>query len=407
MLRKPNLIPPALGDASSNLNWHLLECELVTALYGGGTTTSVIDLQMPIRASAIRGQLRVWWRLLAEHKWKLGSTKAIREAEFSIWGGMGDTTGSTASQVFVRVTQPKDVNRRNLVKYDSKEIDLSYVLFPASNETDEEKKPHQLLSPQGITFSVHIAFSMQLDADKARKQQVIETLRWWANFGGLGARARRGLGAFRVTSCEAFGHIMQPLSADDVALAGCRLILRQTQSTDATKQLRTGIQKLGEFRQKPNLGRNPGQTTSRPGRSRWPEPDAIRRIQKTHNPNHAPEHPAGNVFPRILFGAPIIFHFVGAQEPRDVEVSPAAEGCDRIPSPVIIHPYYCGDKNGQPSWSCAALILPYQHLKAIRVTAGNRETFPVWNEATPTHIPPIRDHGGTDPIDAFANYFSK
>jgi CRISPR-associated protein Cmr1 len=73
-LRVPNqaIQIPKMEDCQP-LKWHKLECELVTPLYGGGVKAATIDLKMPIRASAIRGQLRfggVYWRSIS---WKLGN----------------------------------------------------------------------------------------------------------------------------------------------------------------------------------------------------------------------------------------------------------------------------------------------------------------------------------------------
>lgn len=39
-------------------------CTLITPMFGGGVTAGEVDPEMPIRASALRGQLRFWWRLL-------------------------------------------------------------------------------------------------------------------------------------------------------------------------------------------------------------------------------------------------------------------------------------------------------------------------------------------------------
>ena len=54
---------------------------------------------MPIRASAIRGQLRFWWRLLASKR--LNNPEEIRAEEFALWGGLG--TPPQASRVWVEV----------------------------------------------------------------------------------------------------------------------------------------------------------------------------------------------------------------------------------------------------------------------------------------------------------------
>ncbi|MEJ2046041.1 MAG: type III-B CRISPR module RAMP protein Cmr1 [Reinekea sp.] len=64
-IRKPPTseeLTSLLDDTADN-NWQTYECELVTPLYGGGIEAGVIDEEMPIRASSIRGQLRFWWRI--------------------------------------------------------------------------------------------------------------------------------------------------------------------------------------------------------------------------------------------------------------------------------------------------------------------------------------------------------
>ncbi len=55
-------------DMTSAIQWHSLKCRLVTPMYGGGVTSTVVDTDMPIRVTGIRGQLRFWWRLLAQVK---------------------------------------------------------------------------------------------------------------------------------------------------------------------------------------------------------------------------------------------------------------------------------------------------------------------------------------------------
>ncbi|MFY9180151.1 MAG: type III-B CRISPR module RAMP protein Cmr1 [Venatoribacter sp.] len=399
MIRKPEISAPSSAELAA-LKWHSIECELVTPMYGGGVESTVVDEKMPIRVSSIRGQLRFWWRLLAEHKWKLGSAKAIREAEFDLWGGMGDANGSKSSKVFIRVEQPQHTA---LVDYDDKEINLPYVLFPAANETDESKNPHRLLKAEDSVFVMQIAFSNLALHQPVLIEQVIEALRWWGSFGGLGFRSRRGLGAVRLIACSEFEQVTQSVSAEEAALANCRLIMRGNAGPNAMQQLRNAIQRLADFRQGKNIGRNPGQQHNRPGRSRWPEPDALRRIQRTHHTDHAPVHAAGNVFPRALFGAPIIYHFVGRGEPRDVELKFATG--ERLPSPIIIRPYLA-ENTAEPRWFSAVLVLPYQHLLNQQVTVGSRELYPVWQADVVQHIQPVRDNNGTDPIQAFANFFA-
>jgi len=391
---------PNLNDFQG-LQLHTLECELVTPMYGGGVEAATVDLKMPIRVSAIKGQLRFWWRLLAKYKWKLGDTKDIQNAEFTLWGGMGDDDGGRGSQVFLKVTQPK-VTHHDLMDWN--DLKLPYVMFPASNETNPDIS-HQVLKTEKAQFRLDFAFSNSLFEDPDKIQQVIETLRWWANFGGLGARTRKGLGAIHVSQSSDFEDICKPLTDTELKTANCAMSLKG-QSSNALNQLEYGVQKLNDFRQGLNVGRNQGQQANRPGRSRWPEPDALRRIQRTHHENHAPEHQAGNIFPRSFFGLPIVFHFVGRGEPQDSQLVPL-QG-DRLASPLFIRPFYLGtNAKGEKEWASCALVTPYEHIKNMQVTIGRNENYPVWKADTAQHISPIRDHQGTDPLDAFLKYFAK
>ena len=401
---------PLIDDLEPVLKWHSLKCELVTPMYGGGVQSVVVDEKMPIRVASIRGQLRSWWRLLAKHKWHVGNgdPKALRKAEFALWGGMGKgEEDGVAGQVFLKITDMPSANKvkNSLVDYDDASLSkVKYVLFPAYNETDPDLTPHRLLKAEDITWTLDFAFSPLLEADEEKKEQVIETLRWWATFSGVGFRSRKGLGGVRVTESADYPEIAQPLSADEVAEAGCQLVQRRAVPT-ALQAIESAISKLSDFRQAPGVGRNTGQQRNRPGRSRWPEPDALRRIQNTHHIDHAPEHPAGNVFPRGVFGLPILFPFVGRDEPSgDNTVSPV-QG-ERLASPLIFKAIYAGEDKGKEQWLPTALVLPYQHILDMQVEVG-REKYPIWNSDIADKIRPINDNGCQDPMQAFLTYFSK
>ena len=401
-----------------SLRWHTLQCELVTPMYGGGVEAATIDLKMPIRVSAIRGQLRFWWRLLAKNKkdWNFnGDIKAIRQAEFALWGGQGDDDCGRASQILFKVSNvmkpvterwaiyESNARGRDVLKPNSW-ANIPYVLFPAQGRTQEnpQEEPH-FLCREGLTWALHFAFSGKVKA--TQEEQILETLRWWANFGGLGARTRKGLGAVNVKQSNDFPSICIPLSEAEILSAGCQYVLKGN-SIDALTQLQNGIRKLSDFRQKAELGRNKGQAPKPAGRSRWPEPDALRRIYvNKHAKEHPPEHAAGNVFPRALFGLPIIFHF-----PQEKGLNSTLEPSlgDRLASPLFIRPFYLGTNNkGQKEWASCALVTPYDHIKKMQVSIGGRERYPIWTENTAQHIRPIQDQQGTDPLDAFLKYFAK
>ena len=398
MLREPTFEAPNLDNSKDAvLHWHTLSCELITPMYGGGTVSTKVDTKMPIRASAIRGQLRFWWRLLAKHKWKL---KDISQKEKEIWGGIGSGgDDGIAGNVLLRINNLSTrITEDHLIKYHDKPlIDLKYVLFPAHNETDKTKKPHRLLN-QGLTFDLQFAFCEKIAHQNEIKNQVIKTLQWWVNFGGLGFRSRKGLGAICANQCLDYPQICELLSKEDVEKAGCRLVIKQNNSNNSALQaLQFAIKKLSDFRQAPRVGRKLGQG---PGRSLWPEPDALRRIQKNlgYDERHEPEHPAGNVFARSVFGLPINYQF---QQEKTLNIMLKPEFGERLPSPLILRPRLMDGKY-QPM----ALVLPYDDILKMNVCVGDK-SYPIWQDDAANRIDPIQENGGGDPIQAFLKYFSK
>ena len=88
-----------------------------------------------------------------------------------------------------------------------------------------------------------------------------------------------------------------------------------------------------------------------PGRSRWPEPDTIRRRVEAHLERHVPTMQVEG-FPRARFGMPIIFHFKDSDfggkskpdmDPIDTCLRP--ESSSRMASPVLLSPVKL--KNGK------------------------------------------------------------
>ncbi|MCP5175173.1 MAG: type III-B CRISPR module RAMP protein Cmr1 [Moraxellaceae bacterium] len=402
MLRKPpeHLNPNKALDAIQEPTWTTLECQLVTPMYGGGVVSHTVDEKMPIRVSSIRGQLRFWWRLLATNSsddlWQRDAGLSIRQAEADLWGGIDDKT--KASKVFLRISYTAPFR-----PISHKDVGAKYVLFPADNETNASI-PHNLV-PAGFNWHLDIAYDNHIQ--NKQKQQVWEAIRWWGQFGGLGARTRRGLGAIqiiKINGTDAPPNLRNPISANEAQQAGCQLILRQQVQNNAVDAWKSAINKLRDFRQSPPIGRNEGKMHNRPGRSRWPEPDAIRRIAGRHAPEHEPQHRAGNLFPRAAFGLPIIFHFQGRGEPSDSSLQPMLGGSlkERMASPVILRPYLRADRG----WASAALLLPHTHVDNLRLQIFKRDAS-YWNAEQAPNVQPIARNNGTDALSAFLNYFAK
>ena len=104
-------------------------------MYGGGVKAGVVDQKMPIRASALRGQFRFWWRLLnsttyLESTGQLDSERLFN-AESALWGGIS-SNGPKASQVTVQV-EAKPVGPQDLISSSSRNWNFDYVLIDRGN----------------------------------------------------------------------------------------------------------------------------------------------------------------------------------------------------------------------------------------------------------------------------------
>ncbi len=336
------------------------ECQIITPMYCGGVIAGTTDKEMPVRASSIRGHLRFWWRIVSQHN-NDATTRSLAEREQAIWGGITGKAQASQVQIEVIVKRPFLHPKSDFLK------GVEYALGGS------DKKEVNSFWGAGNLFELKVRFDDRLNAKQ--KQEVKESIRWWASFGGIGGRTRRGFGALKIKNLPA-------VTADEVALLGGKLCLKEPEQS-ADKAWRKAIHDFKAFRQGVGTGRNEGQgVTGRgqiPGRSRWPEPDALRRIYRTHSRNHAPIHQAGNYFPRAAFGLPIQFKFKDERigEPKQSTLIPKEK--ERMASPLILRPY-----NDRGTWQPAALLLPcwsetLVRLKELEINAGGkRQKAPCW-----------------------------
>ena len=331
--------------------------QVITPIFGGGVNAGEYDSITPIRPSSIRGHLRFWWRATLGAKFEDSAQLSIREGQ--IWG-----TAESPSPVAIHVIQPESgsLGQRkasDFYDFQNKYGPESYVLFPARD------KGYPLLK-EGFAFRLNICWPKLDELHDIRSD--VEAAVWaWTNFGGIGSRTRRGCGAL---FCE-------ETAPKDVASIGKRYrdylpgggagqqqerdwptmpdkILIGSTMGKPIDQWAEAIEVMRAFRQGAGVGRNPGSSggARMPGRSRWPEPESIRRLTKARLPKHQrmPAIPE-DAFPRAELGLPIVFHFKDGQDkkerftefrdPPESELCPV--GSKRMASPVILRPLAFGD----------------------------------------------------------------
>jgi CRISPR-associated protein Cmr1 len=204
----------------------------------------------------------------------------------------------------------------------------------------------------GVQFDLHVRYPKHSHND-------IEAALWaWVNFGGIGARTRRGCGALfcpdfappgpqseqiKAWLKEWWGklELHEPRMSRDWPVLDGRCWIGPP-GQDPLETWSRGIELLRRFRQGVGIGRNPGDQPNRPGRSRWPEPETIRRATRRRHNRHARlDAVPDKGYPRAEFGLPIVFHFKDKGDPPDTLLLPE-NGSSRLASPLILKPLALG-----------------------------------------------------------------
>jgi CRISPR-associated protein Cmr1 len=379
-------------------------------MYGGGAKAGINDPTFPIRPTSIRGQLRFWWRATRGADAQITTPEALFNKEKIIWGSVDEPS----STVIAVETQPLNGKRDvrddyNFPRYGGE----AYALFSA------KQNAHNLVK-EGGRFTLKISFDRDFEDD-------ISCALWaWVNFGGIGARTRRGLGAL-------YCHETAPDKADIGSvrtwfqskinkfglLKGADrewptlwrdIIIGSHSYKDALQAWKDSVVPLKDFRQLPGFARGPI-TDGRPGRSFWSEPDTLRRSLETHCKKtghvHVPSRSMPNGFPRAALGLPIVFQFKGYPGDPECVLHPA--GKNRMASPFILRPLKARDGQCVPM----SLLLDTPGLGFLGMNVleieGSGLTFGYAAVEDPglaayTNAPMAGKSTGGSAIEAFCNY---
>ncbi len=350
---------------------------LITPLFGGGVVAGEPDPTLPIRGTSIRGQLQFWWRATRGASCSTRNELFSRHAE--VWG-----TTERASPVEVEVRDVQADTPKPCLRYSPRDdgklqpnwekpfnhkgCALPYVLFPFQGQLTNDRRK---VEEEPAHFIENGSFILRVRYPESLRQEV-ETAVWaWVNFGGLGARTRRGCGAL-------FCRELAPKDFDDLqkwfrASTGLPTASQREWPTlpssflshhDSAPPMEIWNRLIGffrYFRQGEEFARNSGQRQNRPGRSRYPEPETIRRATNRRSALHARlDSIPDDAFPRAELGLPIVFHYQGQGEPPDTVLYPAngtdGQRRERMTSPLILKPLALA--NGQAVPLIMRLVTP-------------------------------------------------
>lgn len=361
----PNL-PPHRGIGRSSREYQI---RLMTPMFGGGAVAGEPDPTYPLRGTAIRGQLQFWWR--ATRGALCADRNELFERHAEIWG-----TTEKASSVEVEIRSATISKSTPCAKYEwnpqarkgkgSWDLNwvipfqntwLPYLLFPYqgrgpfAQRGNPEKNPAHFIEKASFTLLIRFPESLR---------EEVETSVWaWINFGGLGARTRRGCGALYCQELAARDSSSLRdwfRAAAGVSPEQMRIwptipdqFLIHSKADESVNVWNELIKFYRNFRQGEGLGRNPKGNQNRPGRSRYPEPETIRRITGNRSSEHQRIHRIpDDSFPRAEFGLPIVFKFQSNQDEPPLTVlypsnGPNNEKRERMASPLIIKPLLLAD----------------------------------------------------------------
>ncbi len=375
--------PPQPVASAQSLRYAV---RLITPLFGGGVEPGVNDLQLPVRMKGLRGQLRSWWRLLAAHgglaDCGLGppaDMRALYAEEAARWGGADANWAPIPGRIGLRALNPQgfdlpvDFEVFNNGRYQtaphfsSPGRSIEYGLFPAKHGEQDGSPPKGLILP-GATFTLEVSVRA---AAAPNAGQIVQELRltvaWWATFGGIGARWRRGAGSVCVRDennnllCVLDDDQTNPSSLPAWASARTMQLKTRPACHAPERAWAQAIGRLKAFRQEPGTGRE-GRLSPKPpiyGRSFWPEAHLARHH---HDPSAGWVHTLDPQFigagaaafaARGAFGLPLGIKFPQIGEPPDTEFVPV--GSNRMASPLILRAVARPDNSFTP----CALLLPW------------------------------------------------
>lgn len=372
-----------------------------TPVHGGGVGwddsertkhVRLIDPVTPVRSAAVRGQLRFWWRAI--FGCRAPSLAEMREREHKLWGA-----SERAGAVALRVSGDLKVTSR-VAFAPQADIGqgLAYGAFALAPKHGLQQPPPGVLSELKGTVT------LELTCPAATREEVETTVNAWTLFGGIGGRTRRGFGAVTDTSSLDPKSFVAELAKPEEStlrlvpsLWGAKFEMWTVGYEKAEAAQEAALDRLREFRQG-TTGRRPRDDGRRGmSRSRWPEPDEIRRLKKMNSEGHGPRHPVRK-FPRAAFGMPIVFHFKDRGEPPDTRLKPKER--ERMASPLILRPVRVGKQ-----WHPAALVLRVPGATEVPTVLDQHDVRTVLHDDELDKIEPLARRNGADVLERFVDFF--
>jgi CRISPR-associated protein Cmr1 len=337
-------MPRSLGDrvpvweepqreAATEIKLHL---KTITPLFGGNAVTRTVNAKNPVRVSSIRGHLRFWWRATVGARFTTPTDLSV--AETKIFGST-----ETPSPVQIRISQLQAGEEAPVRDYQPNSAQngpqATYFLFPF-NENKRERLP-AANGRKNVAFTLTVTLN---GLEQKQQDELIQAIRAWLCFGGIGSRTRRGCGALTVTKDAShwlpdsqdmlkkwFQYAAQEGEPKTTLLAGGTVLIGTTPSS-----AEACWQKLGKFWARFHKGHFHRDYPYNPMKGvLWQDHDRLLAFEKT------PTAAISLIKPYL--GMPIIYQEFPQAIPRTFSETLETVETGRMASPIILKPVAFAD----------------------------------------------------------------
>ena len=386
-------VPPISAPSSSILRprrepFLSAEVHVVTPMFGGGAQPGESDADYPVRGSTVRGHLRFWWRACAGAG--VASVGELFGVEAQVWGqaagNLGDRRAPSSVDVTVEIIDPGREVRPERTQDGRLRLRRdypNYVTFPFEGQ---EGRDGRAPSPprtarEGLVFRLRFTRAAHVGADREPGlQREVERALWaWVNFGGLGARTRRGCGALFCPALapgrdltawlaqSAEQHLAQtgrtlPLPV----LSGAQVVFGKREGPPI-QAWRFVVGWLQEFRRgpAPQAAARGGLATDPKSPAYWPDARAIREVLAGPSRSLQGLESLAPLLPRADLGLPIVFQKMMRPDPT---LGTDQDGASRFASPIIVKPLAITRERAVP----LVIVLNTPHLWEIESEQRDR-----------------------------------
>lgn len=166
-----------------------VQIKFVTPAFIGGSENRNIS---EFRIASLKGLLRFWWRVFQDEP----NEKSLYEKEKNIFG---DTTCKSSFSIILKQPLQLLVHSSNRTgAFLNNQPGVKYLFYSMYRMGRSPGRINWLKPDTKVDFQL-IFFNKQCDKEV---KEVLTSLWWLENFGGIGARSRRGAGSFQVTKIE-------------------------------------------------------------------------------------------------------------------------------------------------------------------------------------------------------------